>query len=224
MKVTWLGQAGLLFEIAGYRIMIDPYFSNLVETLGGASRLVPVEPAFQNLVPDTLICTHSHADHMDSETLRPLLKNNRGLQVLAPYDSWKILRTYAPGHNYVLFNRSTEVTLHEGILVKAVKAEHSDPSAIGIILKAEGKTWYVTGDTLYNEAIFRDLPEQIDVVFLPINGVGNNMNMVDAARFAARCKAKKVVPVHFGMLDNLDPGEFQCENSVIPRIFCKISV
>lgn len=222
MKVIWLGQAGLLFEVDGYRIMIDPYFSNSVEKLGGERRRVPVEPAFRELKPEAVICTHSHVDHMDQETLQPLLMNTSGLQVLAPSEAWKTLRTYGPGHNYILFNRWTEVTLGEGILVKAVKAEHSDPSAIGVILEAEGKTCYITGDTLYNEAIFGDLPEQIDVVFLPINGAGNNMNMADAARFASRCKAKKVVPVHFGMLDDLDPERFQCEDRIIPRIFREI--
>ena len=28
MKITWLGQAGLLFEIDGLKIMIDPYYPN----------------------------------------------------------------------------------------------------------------------------------------------------------------------------------------------------
>ena len=31
MKLTYLGQAGLLFEKAGFKIMIDPYLSNSVE-------------------------------------------------------------------------------------------------------------------------------------------------------------------------------------------------
>ena len=31
MKVTWLGQAGLLFERDGVKIMIDPYLSDSVE-------------------------------------------------------------------------------------------------------------------------------------------------------------------------------------------------
>ena len=30
MKITWLGQAGLLFETEGMRIVVDPYLSNSV--------------------------------------------------------------------------------------------------------------------------------------------------------------------------------------------------
>ena len=33
MKVTFLGQAGLLFDHDGLRIMVDPYFSNSVGKL-----------------------------------------------------------------------------------------------------------------------------------------------------------------------------------------------
>ncbi len=32
MKVTFWGQAGLLFESRGIKIMIDPYFSNSCDT------------------------------------------------------------------------------------------------------------------------------------------------------------------------------------------------
>ena len=33
MKVTYLGQAGLLFEKRGFKIMIDPYLSDSVEKI-----------------------------------------------------------------------------------------------------------------------------------------------------------------------------------------------
>lgn len=33
MKITWLGQAGLLFEKDNYKIMIDPYLSDSVEKI-----------------------------------------------------------------------------------------------------------------------------------------------------------------------------------------------
>lgn len=31
MKITWLGQAGLLFETGETTILVDPYLSNSVE-------------------------------------------------------------------------------------------------------------------------------------------------------------------------------------------------
>ena len=118
----------------------------------------------------------------------------------------------------MLFNRHTQWS-EGGLIFTAVKAEHSDPTPIGVIIDDGEKKYYVTGDTLYNEDIFSDIPDDIYTVFLPVNGVGNNMNMTDAARFAKRIGAKKVVPIHTGMFDELDVNAFTCENKVVPRIY-----
>ena len=107
--------------------------------------------------------------------------------------------------------------------LRAVYAEHSDPTAIGVILTAEGKSYYITGDTLYNEKVFESLPDvELEAVFLPINGVGNNMNAYDASRFAKRTGAKYAVPMHFGLFDNLDPHTFEHPNRVIPAYYQEI--
>ena len=106
----------------------------------------------------------------------------------------------------------------------AVKAEHSDPHPIGVIIEdlEDGRTYYITGDTLYNTSIFDDIAGQIDFLFLPINGAGNNMNAADAARFAARINAKIAIPIHFGMYDDLDPSCFNYPNVIIPKPYKSI--
>ena len=103
----------------------------------------------------------------------------------------------------------------------AVRAVHSDPCAVGVVLEdlREQKTFYVTGDTLYSRAIFEDLPERIDAVFLPVNGAGNNMNMTDAARFADRTGAKAAVPLHIGLFDALSAEDFPCGRKVVPEFY-----
>ena len=62
------------------------------------------------------------------------------------------------------------------------------------------------------------------MAFLPVNGVGNNMNMVDAAAFAKKIGAKVVVPVHVGMFDEIDPATFPLENKVVPQIYKEIAL
>ena len=123
----------------------------------------------------------------------------------------------------VLFNRHTQWS-EGGLVFTAVKAEHSDPTPIGVIIDDGEKKYYVTGDTLYNEDIFSDIPDDIYAVFLPVNGVGNNMNMTDAARFAKRVGAEKVVPIHTGMFDELDANAFECKNKVVPKIYEKVEL
>lgn len=227
MKITWLGQAGLLFEKDDVQIMIDPYLSDSVAKVNPANtRRVPADQRFLSLMPDILIFTHDHLDHYDPETAPVFLhRQEKCMTVLSPASVWKKARLEGGGHNYVQFNRHTEWT-EKGFRFVAAKAEHSDEYAIGVVIEdlEEQKTYYITGDTLYNTQIFADLPQKPDAVFLPINGAGNNMNMQDAARFAKACRAKAVVPLHYGLFDNIDPMQFPCESKVIPQIYQEIPV
>ncbi len=223
MKITWLGQAGLLFETDGKKILVDPYLSDNVKNFEPKNyRRVPVDERFLEIKPDVIVITHNHLDHLDRETLKYYLTDDTECLVLAPNGGWQELRKFGGKSNYVLFNNGTMWT--EGnVTFRAVKAEHSDPYAIGVIISCEGKNYYVTGDTLYNEQVFDSLPNaELEAVFLPVNGVGNNMNMTDAARFAERVNAKYTVPVHIGMFDSLSADGFACGNKVQAKIYKSI--
>ena len=224
MKVTWLGQAGLMFETNDKIIIVDPYLSDSVEKIEPQNkRRVPVDESFFDIKPDIVVLTHNHLDHTDPDTLKHYLGENSEILVLASGNAWQNVRkVFGGNNNYVMFNRHSEWT--EGnIKFTAVKAEHSDEHAIGFIMEAEGKKYYVTGDTLYNKSIFSDLPEEIDYVFLPVNGRGNNMNMEDGKRFCQRIGAN-AVPLHCGLFDDLDMNKFGYENKVIPEFYKEIKL
>ena len=222
MKVTYLGQAGLLFERDNFKIMIDPYLSDSVEKINPKNyRRVPVDESYLKLKPDVMIFTHNHLDHYDPETVVHFIDENSNITVLAPKSVWDEVRKIGGNNNYVLFNRHTEWT-QNGIKFTAVKAEHSDITPIGVIIDDGERKYYVTGDTLYNEEIFADIPSDIYALFLTVNGVGNNMNMTDAARFAKRINAERTVPIHIGMFDELTADEFDCENKIIANIYKEI--
>lgn len=224
MKATFLGQAGLLFEKDGLKIMIDPYLSNSVVKINPKNyRRVAVDESFFEIKPDVMIFTHNHLDHYDPETVKHFITLDSNITVLAPKSVWDEVRKYGGNNNYVLFNRHTSWTERE-IEFTAVKAEHSDITPIGLIIDDGKKKYYITGDTLYNEEIFADIPNDIYALFLPINGVGNNMNMTDAARFAKRVNAEKTVPVHIGMFDELSADSFECANKVIAEIYKEIKL
>ena len=224
MKITWIGQAGLFIETKGLRILVDPYLSDSVVKINPRNfRRQPIDEKFLQLQPDVLICTHNHLDHLDPETLPHYFQRERAIVALGPKSCFDELRKFGGNHNYVKFDRHVEWT-EKGVLFKAVKAEHSDPTPIGVIIDDGQTRIYITGDTLYNEEIFDDIDGDVDVLFLPINGVGNNMNKTDAARFAQKIKAKKVVPLHWGLFDELTPDDFAVDNKVIPEIYKEISL
>ena len=77
MKITWLGQAGLLMETEHCRVMVAPYLSSGVEKINPKNyRRVPVDPAFLACQPDILLLTHDHLDHLDPETLAHYLSKD----------------------------------------------------------------------------------------------------------------------------------------------------
>lgn len=222
MKVTWLGQAGLLFENENVKIIVDPYLSDSCERLNPDSRRrMPIDESFLKIEPDFIICTHNHLDHLDPDSLSEYLERDGCVTVLCSENGFPEVRRFKGKHNYVMFRPGTVFT-EKGVRFCCVHAEHSETTAIGVIIDDGSRKYYVTGDTLYNENIFCELPDDIFAVFMPVNGVGNNMNMTDAARFAERVGAKYTVPLHWGLFDSLDPGNFECENKVIPEIYEEI--
>lgn len=221
MKITWIGQAGLYIEFDDLKVMIDPYLSNSVVKVNPANfRRYPVDESVFGYEPDVMIFTHDHLDHYDPETAPVFFAREHKMTVLSPTSVYLKARDHKNGHNYVEFNRHTRWT-QNGVRFYSVKATHSDPMAIGVVIEelSSGKKLYITGDTLYNSEIFEDIPKDIYAVFLPINGVGNNMNMDDAADFAKKVNAKYTVPLHFGLFDELCAESFACENKIVPTPF-----
>ena len=222
MRITWLGQAGLLFDSGSAKVMIDPYLSDSVGKKDAQKhRRVPVDTRFLACEPDVLLFTHDHLDHYDPETVSHLLGEGRKAKtVLCPSSVWHKVREYGGAHNYVLLDRGSEWTEH-GFCFRAFMAAHSDPYAIGVILEAidEGKVFYITGDTLYHRELLSALPDNIDTVFLPVNGVGNNMNATDAVRFFRAVRAKHAVPYHIGMFDGLTHEVFQEKNKIVFELY-----
>ena len=220
MKVTWLTQAGLLFEGNGISIMVDPYLSDSVAKIEPKKgRRMPIDAKYLAYTPDVILITHEHIDHLDPETLMPILNGaDREITVMAPHNAYNKLLTFGGEHNYVMMNPHT-VWSQGGVTFYAVHAEHSDRTAVGYIIDDGEKTYYVSGDTLYNYDVIDEVLELVedgvDYAFLPINGKGNNMNAKDAVDFAYEISAKCAVPIHYGLFDDISPDEFDFDSTLI---------
>lgn len=220
MKVTWLTQAGFLFKNSRLQVLVDPY---LADTMGEINpkkaRKIPVDESFFDIKPDLILITHDHVDHCNEETLKKFLSaSEKTITILASEGAYKHLLPLAEDHNLVLLAPHT-VWSEGGITFYSVHAEHSDRSAVGFILDDGKKTYYVSGDTLYNYDVIDDVldlvEDGVDYAFLPINGRGNNMNAKDAADFAYEIGAKNAIPTHYGLIDNIDPESFDFEDKII---------
>lgn len=222
MNYTWLGQAGFLLEAEnGATLMIDPYLSNKLEEIKGTTfhRLVPIDGRFLR-TPDILVLTHCHDDHTDLATLDILFEKQKRMYVLAPESVVPMLRErYGAAAEYIVFRSGTRVSLH-GFVLDACPAVHSDPCAIGLSVYADGRTIYHMGDTLYHPSLIEKAPKNIDLLILPINGKGNNMNFLDAANMAKKLCPCAVLPMHWDMFSayGSNPNEFAAEFSDVEGI------
>lgn len=226
MIITNIGQAGLCIETGNKIIMVDPYFSDSVGKLNSEKhRRVPVDERFYDLDPDVLIFTHDHLDHYDPETAEHFLSMEYPKTVFAPRTAWEKARKVNEKHNYVLVSPGVRWA-EDTVDFRFVSACHSDPYAVGVMIYAEGKCLYITGDTLFNDRILEEIgdDEEIDYIFLPINGVGNNMNESDAAFFAEALDAHHIIPMHVGMLDDKTTDGFEAENKLVLPIYQGLEV
>ena len=95
--------------------------------------------------------------------------------------------------------------------ITAVFACHT-VEAFGLIIKAENKTLYFSGDTLYNEELFEIAKYNPDFTFICINGRLGNMHVDEALVVAKQIDARVNIPNHYDMF---------ASNSEDPHLFSR---
>jgi L-ascorbate metabolism protein UlaG (beta-lactamase superfamily) len=196
MKIIWLGHGSFRIEIADQILLIDPWLTGN-----------PVLPQEQHKAATEgatyILITHAHFDHI-SDLVR--LSQETGAPGVGIYDLMSHFET-AHGLSVIGFNMGGTVQLGE-VAVSMVPALHSTslggaPEAplgreAGFILKGEGHTIYVSGDT----SIMADM-DWIGDYFKPDIGILSagghfTMDMAGAAYAAKRYfDFKTVIPCHY---------------------------
>jgi L-ascorbate metabolism protein UlaG (beta-lactamase superfamily) len=84
----WLGQSGFLLQWQGVHVLLDPYLSDSLtkkysQTDKPHVRMTElvIEPARLSIA-DIAVSTHNHTDHLDAETLCPILAANPSLKLV----------------------------------------------------------------------------------------------------------------------------------------------
>src|SRR6476620_2888060 len=86
----WLGQSGFLLQWKGKRVLIDPYLSDSLTKKNEATDKPHVRMSERAMDPELLknisivTSSHNHTDHLDAETLIPVLKNNADIKFIIP--------------------------------------------------------------------------------------------------------------------------------------------
>ncbi len=228
----WLGQSGYLLQWKGKRILIDPYLSDSLTKKYALtdkphtrmSELVIKPELLKNIT--VLTSSHNHTDHLDEETLVPVLQNNPGIQFIIPEANRSFVATRAKCENDfpVGLSDGMSVTV-DGFTFHGIPAKHNEIDrdengncrCMGYVIEFGGYRIYHSGDTLLFEGMVELLqPFAVDLALLPINGnkperkVAGNLDCREAVELAKAIHAKCVIPGHYDMFsfNTADVSEF----------------
>jgi len=228
----WLGQSGFLLQWQNQHLLIDPYLSDSL-TKKYANTDMPhirmtelvIDPARLNFI-DMVTSSHNHTDHLDAETLIPLLKANPNLKLLIPEANRNFVaeRLGIAAAIPLGLNDDESVDVN-GFTFNGVPAAHENLERdelgrckfMGYVIQFGGWSLYHSGDTVWHDEIVSQLQRfSIDVAILPINGraverkVVGNLNAKEAVTLAKKINARLVIPCHYDMFtfNTADPAEF----------------
>lgn len=150
---------------------------------------------------DVIFITHDHYDHYSEEDIDKVVKE--GTIIVAPEDLLtKLLKKGFERDNMVLVTPNQKYTV-KGTEFQTIPAYNVNkqfhPKAnewVGYVLKIEGVTYYIAGDTDITE---ENKKVKCDVAFVPIGGTFT-MDYKEAAELINEIKPKIAVPTHYGSI------------------------
>jgi len=231
----WLGQSGYLLQWNGKRILIDPYLSDSLtkkylttdKPHTRISELVIDPELLQNI--SVVTSSHNHTDHLDAETLIPVLRNNPSIKFIIPEANRNFVaeRVKCDIDFPVGLNDEQQVTF-DGFTFHGIPAKHNEIDRdekgncryMGYVIEFGEYKIYHSGDTLWFDGMIDRLkPFSVDVALLPINGnkperkVAGNLDCKEAAALAKEINATCVIPCHYDLFEfnTADVNEFVAE-------------
>ena len=212
LRLWWLGQSGFLVQWRGHHLLLDPYLSDSLTAKYAATdkphvRMTAraVDPGRLDMI-EVVTSSHNHTDHLDHETLWPLLAANPGLTLVIPEANRQFVadRLHADPAWPIGVTDGSSVDVGPfhltGIAVAHEQLDADDQGRalhLGYLVAVGPFTLFHSGDAIPYDGMESRLLElaggrTIDVALLPINGrlperrVPGNFWGDEAVRFARR--------------------------------------
>ena len=222
-RLWWLGQSGFLLQWQGVHVLLDPYLSDSLTRKYSQSdkphvrmtELV-IDPAELSFV-DIATSSHNHTDHLDAETLGPILARNPSLKLVIPEANRDFVADRLKIDPAVPIGLDDESSIELlGIQFFGVASAHESVERderghvkdLGYAFRFGNWSLYHSGDTLRYDGMAEKLRAfPVDVALLPINGrdlerrVPGNLFGPEAAQLAKDIGAKLAIPCHFDMFE-----------------------
>jgi L-ascorbate metabolism protein UlaG (beta-lactamase superfamily) len=234
-RLWWLGQSGFLLQWRGVHVLLDSYLSDSLtkkysQTDKPHVRMTElvVDPAQLSFV-DVVTSSHNHTDHLDAETLRPILAGNPRPKLLIAESNRAFVAERLGIDSAIPIGVDDGTTVEvSGIRFSGVASAHETVERdelgrarfLGYALQFGDWVVYHSGDTIrYPEMAETLRPFGVHIALLPINGraperrVAGNLSGPEAAQLAKDIGARMVIPCHFEMFEfnTASPDEFVTE-------------
>jgi L-ascorbate metabolism protein UlaG (beta-lactamase superfamily) len=232
LHLWWLGQSGFLMQHAGRHVLVDPYLSDSLTKKYAATdkphvRMteLAIDPARLDFL-DLVTSSHNHTDHLDGDSLGPILAANPGVPLVVPAANvaFAAERLGVPPARLTPIDDGQSLAAGGAVLHALPSAhetidrdEQGRARYLGYVIELGPWKVYHSGDTvLYDGLADRLRPHRVDVALLPINGrgperrVSGNLWGWEAAWLAKEIGAGCVIPCHYDMFtfNTASPDEF----------------
>jgi L-ascorbate metabolism protein UlaG (beta-lactamase superfamily) len=222
-RLWWLGQSGFLLQWQGVHVLLDPYLSDSLtkkysQTDKPHVRMTElvIDPAQLSFV-DVVTSSHNHTDHLDAETLGPILAGSPHTKLVIAESNRAFVaeRLGIDSEIPVGVDDGTTVEV-SGIGFSGVPSAHETVERdeqgrarfLGYVLQFGDWAIYHSGDTIRYPGMAEKLRTfGVHVALLPINGraperrVSGNLSGPEAAQLAKDIGARIVIPCHFEMFE-----------------------
>lgn len=196
-RITWLGHASVLLEVAGVRLLTDPLLRGRVMHL---RRRAPEPPDPRPL--DGVLISHVHRDHLDRPSLRRVA--GPGVTAVVPAGAAPLIEGLPFGAvREVRPGVSVRVGGADVVAVPAWHDGRRHPRAraldtLGFVVDG---VWFAGDTELASE--LAELRGSVDVALVPVWGWGpklgpGHLDPADAARAVAMIAPRVAVPIHWG--------------------------
>ncbi|MFA6264510.1 MAG: MBL fold metallo-hydrolase [Pseudolabrys sp.] len=221
MRVTLIGHATVLIQVAGLNLITDPIWSERAGPVSwfGPKRVRPAGIAFDDLPPiNAVLLSHSHYDHLDRPTLKALLKRDRPLVVTG----LKVGAAVPGQPRAVELDWWQSHALSGGVTATYVPAQHFSARGPfdrnkrlwgGFVLESPAGTIYFSGDTGQGPhiAAIRRRFGPMRLALLPIGAylprwfmASVHMSPEEAVDACETLEAAIALPLHYGVFPLAD--------------------